>query len=411
MAERLDPGEHAWLADPAARAVMDALLAAAPDSARFVGGCVRNAVMGHAVSDVDIATTLTPEAVTAALKAAGLKAVPTGIEHGTVTAVSGGKGFEITTLRRDVETDGRRAVVAFTTDWAEDAARRDFRLNAIYAGPDGTLFDPVGGIADALQGRVVFIGSARDRIAEDYLRILRFYRFHAWYGRSGLDEDGHRACVAMRAGLKGLSAERVWKELKNLLSAPAPARAMEAMQQGNVLNEVLPGSIDFDAFLSILLSEREESRPADPLLRVAALLAGGDAMRVEALCDAMKVSNAERARLTAAFASGPARAGMSAPELRARLYEHGTQAVEDQLFLSVARGTGARAGLREGLETARDWQRPVFPVKAADLLAAGMERGPQLGEALKALEARWAASDFTLSREALLAFPDAGGQA
>ncbi|MCC5980521.1 MAG: CCA tRNA nucleotidyltransferase [Oceanicaulis sp.] len=411
MTDRLSPADHAWLSDPATRAVMDALLAAAPDGARFVGGCVRNAVMGEPVSDVDIATVLEPADTMRALEKAGLKAVPTGFDHGTVTAVSGGRGFEVTTLRRDVETDGRRAVVAYTRDWVEDAARRDFRLNAIYADADGALFDPVGGIADALAGQIVFIGDAKARIAEDYLRILRFYRFHAWYGAGEPGLEGHRACVGMREGLRTLSAERVWKELKKLLAAPDPTGAVRAMHEGNVLNEVLPGSIDFDALLSILLAEREESRPADPLLRVAALMAGGDAMRVEALCDAMKVSNAERTRLIAAFASDPARLGMTRSQLHVRLYELGAQAVEDQLFLSFARGKARPAALRPGLSVVRGWKRPEFPVRAADLLALGMERGPALGEALKALEADWIASDFTLPREKLLASLREGGTA
>ena len=246
---QLDPARHDWLRDPAGRAVMDALLAAAPGGARYVGGCVRNALLGAAVSDTDIATVLTPARAVAALEAAGIRAVPTGFDHGTVTAVAGKRGFEITTLRKDVATDGRRAVVAFSTDWEEDASRRDFRLNAIYADTDGRLFDPVGGIADALEGRVRFIGEPQARIEEDYLRILRFYRFHAWYGRTPLDADGHAASSRLRAGLRQLSAERVWSELKKLLSAPDPRAVLEAMQEGNVLNEVLPSAIDLNVFL------------------------------------------------------------------------------------------------------------------------------------------------------------------
>lgn len=176
--------------------------------------------MGVPVSDTDIATVLTPQQTIAALEAAGIRAVPTGIEHGTITAVTDRRGFEVTTLRRDVATDGRRAVVSFSTDWNEDAGRRDFRLNAIYADREGEVFDPVGGVEDALAGRVRFIGRAEARIAEDYLRILRFYRFHAWYGRTPLDADGHAACMALSAGLKGLSVERVWTELKNCWPRP-----------------------------------------------------------------------------------------------------------------------------------------------------------------------------------------------
>jgi poly(A) polymerase len=215
---------------PPTQAVIHALEAAGgPGCARFVGGCVRDALLKRPIGDIDIATTLRPDAVTAALTAAGLKAAPTGIEHGTVTAISSGKPFEITTLRRDVETDGRRAVVAFTEDWAEDAARRDFRLNALYLQPDGTLNDPTGGgIADAHAGRIVFVGDAETRIREDYLRILRFFRFLAWFGRGEPDAAGLAACAALKDGARGLSGERVSKELLKLLAAydPRPAVAL-----------------------------------------------------------------------------------------------------------------------------------------------------------------------------------------
>ncbi|KPP81299.1 MAG: poly(A) polymerase [Oceanicaulis sp. HLUCCA04] len=407
---QLDPARHDWLRDPAGRAVMDALLAAAPGGARYVGGCVRNALLGAAVSDTDIATVLTPARAVAALEAAGIRAVPTGFDHGTVTAVAGKRGFEITTLRKDVATDGRRAVVAFSTDWEEDASRRDFRLNAIYADTDGRLFDPVGGIADALEGRVRFIGEPQARIEEDYLRILRFYRFHAWYGRTPLDADGHAASSRLRAGLRQLSAERVWSELKKLLSAPDPRAVLEAMQEGNVLNEVLPSAIDLNVFLSLNSLQLQESRPAEPLVRVAALLAGGDAMRVDALCDTMKVSNAERTRLGAAVRRAGVYPGMDRKALRAALYEQGFQAVEDQLMLAAARGEGSRDVLSRDLDAISRWQRPAFPVKAADLLAAGFERGPALGRLMKRLEARWVETDFVLNRADLLALARKEGE-
>ena len=216
-----------WLKLPETRAVMEALEAAGgADCARFVGGCVRNSLMGQSVDDIDIATRLQPSATMAALKARGLRAIPTGVDHGTVTAVAGGRPFEITTLRRDVETDGRRAVVAFTEDWAEDAARRDFRLNALYAGAAGCVFDPTGGgLSDAAQGRIIFVGDPEARIREDYLRILRFFRFFAWYGTGAPDAAGLAACERLSAGVERLSAERMSKELLKLLSAcdPTPA--------------------------------------------------------------------------------------------------------------------------------------------------------------------------------------------
>jgi poly(A) polymerase len=237
---RLD--DQPWLTAPATRAVMAALEAAGgPDCARFVGGCVRNALIGAPVADIDIATTLKPEETDRAIRAAGLKAVPTGMAHGTVTAVSAHQPFEITTLRRDVTTDGRNATVAFTDDWAEDAARRDFRLNALYADGEGQVFDPTGaGVSDAVAGRIVFVGDPETRIQEDYLRILRFFRFFAWYGRGEPDAAALAACGALAPGMTRLSAERVSKELMTLLAAPDPREAMAAMSAAGVLAQILP---------------------------------------------------------------------------------------------------------------------------------------------------------------------------
>ena len=399
---RLDPEIHPWMRAPETRSVMDALNGSADEErARFVGGCVRNALMGRPVDDVDIATVLQPADVIAALEGAGLKAVPTGLDHGTVTGVSGGRPFEITTLREDVETHGRRAVVAFTTDWAEDAARRDFRLNAIYASLDGALFDPFDGAADVAAGRVVFIGEARERIAEDYLRILRFYRFNAWYAEGAPDREGHAACVEMRAGLSRLSAERVWKELKKLLAAPAPERALKAMQEGHVLNEVFPGELDFNLLLGIIHTDERESLPPDPLLRVAALC-GADAGRMTALSEAMKASNAERARFQGAAAPLRARTGLDPRTRRAALYRLGPQAFSDQIRLAAAGDDRARAALASDLDAAARYQRPVMPVRGRDLVAAGFAKGPELGETLERLERAWIASDFTLDKAALL---------
>ena len=262
-----------WMTHPATVAVMDALSAAGgEDAARFVGGCVRNTLIGRPVADIDIATPLTPDDVTAALAAAGLRAIPTGVEHGTVTAIAKGRPFEITTLRRDVETDGRRAVVAFTADWGEDAQRRDFRLNALYADREGRLFDPTGaGIADARAGAIVFVGDPTARIAEDALRILRFFRFFAWYGRGEPDAEGLAACAARRGLLAGLSAERVAKELLTLLAADDPRRAMSLMAASGVLSEILPearGLGRFDCLVAIeteqLLHRRCPAAPGGP---------------------------------------------------------------------------------------------------------------------------------------------------
>ncbi|MGJ3233143.1 MAG: CCA tRNA nucleotidyltransferase [Oceanicaulis sp.] len=400
MSDRLDPARHAWLAAPDTRRVMDALSPGDSDRARFVGGCVRNAIMGRAVDDVDIATQLEPEAAREALEAAAIKVVPTGLAHGTITAVAEGKPFEVTSLRKDVETFGRRAVVAFTTDWAEDARRRDFRLNSIYARRDGSLYDPFGGIDDARAGRVVFIGEARERIGEDYLRILRFYRFNAWYG-AGIDAEGQAACAELAATLRDLSAERVWKELKKLLAAPDPRAAVQAMHEGHVLKEVLPFRLDFNLFAGIINGDRGTSREPDALLRLVALL-GREGNAVESVMSAMKASNAERARAGAmiARAGDPRlRPGMD-PGARGRaLYALGAEAVIARLRLDEAEGLGA---VEDDLAAARAWSRPRFPLTGKDLVKAGVQPGPELGDILARLEAEWIDSAFSLRRAALL---------
>ena len=404
MTGRLDPAAHAWMRAPAVRRVMAALNTEDAEAARYVGGCVRNTVMGRPVDDVDIATRLDPLDVSARLEAAGLKVVPTGIDHGTVTAVADGAPFEITTLRRDVETFGRRAVVAFTTDWSEDAARRDFRLNAIYCAQDGSLFDPYDGVADARAGRVIFIGDARARIAEDHLRILRFYRFNAWYG-AGIDPAGQAACSAMAETLKALSAERVWKELKKLFSAPDPSGAVKAMQEGNVLKAVIPGPLDFRLLLSLINTDREMSRAPDPLLRLAAL-AGRDEAAMTALCTQMKASKAENAKAAALCGPvnsvGASRIGPKASQrdLAKLAYAVGSQAASGRVRLDEAQGLG---DARDALAFLDTFEPPTFPVKGRDLIAAGAPRGPQLGAMLAELERDWIESGFSLSREALVA--------
>jgi poly(A) polymerase len=400
---RLDPSKHAFLSAPDTLAVMDALSPGETDRARIVGGAVRNALQGVRVEDVDIATQLTPQETMEALKAAGIKAIPTGLDHGTITAVVKGKPFEITTLRKDVSTDGRRAVVAFTTDWAIDASRRDFRLNAIYARRDGSLFDPYDGIADALAHRVVFIGDADQRLAEDVLRILRFYRFNAWYG-SDLDAEGHAACVRAAPKLEGLARERVWKELKKLLAAPDPGPVVKAMQEGHVFDPVWPGRLDLNLLLSIINADRGKARAPDTLVRAAALC-GGDVTKVRNLASQMKASNAEADRLAAMCApvSGdldPVRPGADAETRRRALYVLGAQAFSDRMRLAEARGEGHADA---DLEAAAHWRKPVLPVTGRDLIEQGFEPGPQLGAVMKRLEAQWIESDFNLDRSALLA--------
>lgn len=386
---RLDPAP-AWLTDPATAAVMAALAAAGgADAARFVGGCIRNTLTGHPVDDVDIATVLTPAETVAALARAGLKSIATGIEHGTVTAIASGRPFEITTLRRDVETDGRRAVVAFTTDWGEDAQRRDFCLNAIYAGADGRLRDPTGrGVADALAGRIVFVGDARARVREDYLRILRFFRFFAWYGRGAPDAAAVAACAELKSGLASLAAERVSKELLKLLAAPDPRPSVALMKSTGVLAAVLPGADDlavFDALVGI---------DPDPVLRLAALApkAGETARR-------LRLSNASRDRLVAATAQAIA-IPPDGSASRRLLYAAGAQAFEDRVKLAWARRGGDWS---VALKAADGWSRPALPVNGVDAAEAGLAPGPAVGAALKAVEAWWIEADFQPGRDEALA--------
>jgi poly(A) polymerase len=269
---KLTPDQAPWLRAPHAAAVLDALQAAGGEG-RFVGGCVRNALLGSPVDDLDMATALTPPEVIAALGRAGIRVVPTGVEHGTVTAVLDHRPIEVTTLRRDVETDGRRALVAFTTDWAEDAARRDFRLNALYADRTGQVFDPVGGgVEDARAGRIVFVGDPEVRIREDYLRILRFFRFRAWYGHGLPDAAALEACGRLAEGLRTLSAERVGKELLKLLAAPDPREAVELMVRSGVLQRLLPPALNLARLWGLVRLEGSLGARPDPLLRLAALL-------------------------------------------------------------------------------------------------------------------------------------------
>lgn len=382
-----------WLAAPQTLAVMAALEAARANGSRFVGGCVRNTLMGKAVDDVDIATQLEPDAVVAALDAAGIRAIPTGIEHGTITAVVSSKPFEITTLRRDVETDGRRAVVAFTEDWAEDAARRDFRLNAIYAEADGTLHDPAGGIPDAETGRVIFIGDADTRLREDYLRIMRFFRFNAWYG-AGIDEDGLAACARQKDGLSQIAAERVWKELHKLLAAPDPAEAVMAMEASGVLAAVLPEAENADGLHDLRLSEMLARVTPDPVLRLMSLIPR-TAPAIMAVSKRLRLSNAEANRLTMWAADNlPDVTTLNGRELRKALYWHGKQAVTDRALTSGK-------DVRDLVHAVLAWRRPEFPVGGDDALAAGL-KGAEIGQALRALEEWWMDQDFQPEREALL---------
>jgi len=385
-----------WLTAPATIATMAALNAAEPGCARFVGGCVRNALIGRPIDDIDIATALTPDQVMSAAQAAGLGVHPTGLAHGTVTIVASGLPFEVTTLRRDVRTDGRHAEVAFTRDWDEDAHRRDFHLNALYADAEGRVLDPTGrGVADAVAGRVAFIGNSHDRIREDYLRILRFFRFSAWYGRTKLDQDGLEACAAMRDGLAVLSVERIWKELKKLCAAPDPTVALSAMQVTGVQAAIAPDLGRFDRLMRLLALEADGFFPADPIRRIAAGLPNAEAALHFAAH--MKAANDERDRLVAALQTAPrAVSFLSLKELRRALYAVGPEAFADRAFLAWADDHNPRAAgqWRGLLALAQTWQAPRFALTGEQVIAAGVQPGPKVGAVMREVEAWWIDADF-----------------
>ena len=379
--------------DPVA-ARLFAALDAAGIAARFVGGCVRNAVLGRDIDDIDIAVTKPPETVMLALRAAKLKAIPTGLKHGTVTALLDGRTFELTTLRRDTETDGRHAVVAFTDDWLEDASRRDFTFNALYADRDGTFYDPFEGRADLAQHKVRFIGDPDQRITEDRLRVLRFFRFHAWYGAPPLDGPSYEACARHTGALGNLSGERVAKEVLRLLSAADPADAIEAMADAGALDHWLP---EYDGTRRLRALIAREAAP-DGLRRLAAILeSDADA---PAIGKRLKLSTQQALRLEIMLAREPAMdvAG-GARAWRSGIYRLGTRLYIDRLLLAV----DAAGDWRAALALANAWTPPELPVSGGDALKLGLKPGPKVGGLLDQVERWWIAGDFTADRDACLA--------
>ncbi|MAM11280.1 MAG: CCA tRNA nucleotidyltransferase [Rhizobiaceae bacterium] len=407
-----------WFREGRLQKVLDVLNGDGGET-RIVGGAVRNALMGMPVGDIDMATTLVPEEVAARAKNAGMKPVPTGIAHGTVTVVCEGKPFEVTTLRADVETFGRHATVRFGTDWAEDAARRDLTINALYADRDGAVIDLVDGLADIETRNVRFIGEAETRITEDYLRILRFFRFFAWYGGGRPDAAGLKASVRHREGLKTLSAERVWAEMKKLLAAGDPSRALLWMRQTGVLTIVLPESEKWgiDAVPGLVDAEAHFGWMPDPLVRLAAIVPPYD-VRLKAMAGRLKFSNAER-DLILSFAAAPVvAASTSAARLRQLLYTHGKQGLLMRLKLSLsdarakaaggdAEAVAEAAGYVRLIEAAESWEKPEMPISGGDIVDAGVPAGPEVGRILTSLEKQWVESDFELDRAALAARLDA----
>ncbi len=402
--DRLAP--QPWMTAPETKKVV-AALSAEGAAARFVGGCVRDAVLGRAVTDVDIATPEPPETVTRLLEAAGIKAVPTGIKHGTVTAVVGGEHYEVTTLRRDIETDGRHATVAFIDDWAADAARRDFTINALFCDPDGTLYDSVGGLDDARAGRVRFVGDAARRIEEDVLRLLRFFRFFAHFGRTPPDADALAACRKLAPALAGLSGERVRAELLKLLAAPDPARVLALMDETGVLAHVLPEAAGLDALPALCAVEGAE---ADALRRLALLLRRGQG-DAESVAKRLRMSNAEARRLAAMMAPAVAvAAGRDVRDRRRALYRVGAAIFIDLAYLAWAEALAEAPDERDALahdhsallETARRWEDPKLPVRGADVIALGVERGPAVARLLAQVEEGWEAGDYRAGRDETL---------
>jgi poly(A) polymerase len=386
-----------WMREPATQAVL-AALAAGGVVALFVGGAVRDALLGRAIGDIDLATPAPPERVTALLQERGIKVVPTGLAHGTVTAVVPPRHFEITSLRRDVETYGRRARVAFGADWAADAARRDFTMNAIFLAPDGTLYDPVGGLPDLFAGRVRFVGDPAARIAEDVLRLLRYYRFEARFGSAAGDAAARAACRAAAHLLPKLSAERVAQELLRLLAAANPAPALRMMAEDGVLAVVLPEARRHDRLEHLLALEPEP----DALLRLAALVET-DAAGMAAMAERLRLANAERDRLAGLAPPWPLAPDADRRGRRRALYRLGAARARDLALLLAAEGKMSREHLAEWVELAREWTPPRFPLSGRDVVALGVAPGPRVGRLLADVRKWWKAGDFAADRAQCLA--------
>lgn len=380
-----------WMTDQASRAVMTAL----KGDARYVGGCVRDTLINRPIGDIDIATPLFPEEVMRRLAAAKIKAVPTGIAHGTITAVTDKRPFEITTLRRDVETFGRQARVAFSADWKEDSARRDFTMNALYLNGEGEVFDYHNGVRDLRAGKVRFVGDPATRIREDVLRLLRFYRFHAWYGRGEADEAARAACRASAPLLPTLSGERVQAEILKLLRAKNPGPSLALMQEDGVLARILPKTRDLEALTRLTKLEPPSKSGADAIRRLAALIADD----AEGLARKLKFSNADRERLVALMA--PVALSDDAVEQRKLLYRLGRDLYIDRVLVTAA-VSGEIALVKKLLGAAAKWKPVAFPLRGADIAAAGVAEGPAIGTLLGEIEAWWEEGDFKATRKACL---------
>ena len=387
-----------WMVESATQAVLVALAAAGVE-ARFVGGSVRDALLGRPIGDIDIATPAPPERIIELLEKSGIRVVPTGLAHGTVTAIVPPRQFEITTLRRDVETYGRRARVAFDADWAADAARRDFTINAIFLTPDGTIDDPVGGLADLQARRVRFVGNPATRIAEDVLRLLRYYRFEARFGAGVGDPEARAACRAAAHLLPTLSGERVAQELIRLLETRDPVAVLRIMQNDGVLAVVLPEARRLDRLRRLI----EIEPTADPLRRLAALIEV-DGEGAVALAARLHFSNAWRDRLHSLAPPWPFDPQGDARAQRRALYQFGAERYRDIALLRAAQGDMSRSRLAELLDLAGKWTSPRFPLAGRDVTALDIPPGERVGQLLAAVREWWEDGDFTPDRAACLAY-------
>jgi len=389
-----------WLEDPVVTKLLGALGAPAVD-VRFVGGCVRDAVLEIDAKDLDIATPETPPAVMQRLEAAGMKAIPTGIEHGTVTAVIDRRPFEITTLRRDVATDGRHAEVAFTDNWQADAARRDFTMNAMSLKPSGELFDYFKGASDARVGRMRFVGEPAKRIAEDHLRILRLFRFQATYGKKPLSPALLEECARFANLLDTISAERIQQELRKLLSAPNPVASVADMNRAGVLKVILPEAAGGQNLLKEVMVEAAYGVPENWLLRLAAMI-GDNPASADAVAARLKMSNDDAAQLKRLLGPEPEIwMGMPLIALGGALYHHGQDLVRGRTALTAARGQYLR-GWTEIFAAIRSWKDRPLPISGADIVALGVPAGPKVGALLDAATTQWIGSNFTASKDDLL---------
>lgn len=389
---RLTPEAQPWLFAPHPQQLF-AVFAAAGAEARVVGGAVRNSLLGVPVGDIDLAVNRLPEEAEAILLRAGIKVVRTGFAHGTITAVLSGQGYEITSLRRDVTTDGRRATVAFTDDWAADAARRDFTVNALYADASGALYDYHDGRADALNGRIRFIGDPAARIAEDYLRILRFFRFIAYYGRDAVDADGLAACAVAAPLIATLSRERVTQEWHKILLAAQPVPVLALMQAQGILGQVVPLSLALER-LSALLA-LPEGADTGFALRFAALLPGREQWLAPVLATALRLSNAE---LQHVIALGQTKLAVNATNISAILYRQGAAYARDRVLLQAAEGLESAALLKR----IASWPSPRFPLSGQDGIDLGLTPSSELGALLHIMEDWWLAADCAPDRAACL---------